>query len=145
MTRYAPKITFRTAALWPAALWLAACASGPDNALPSAAPARPSGYITLDEARPTLAQSSAECLAQNLKPGDPFPASAIPEPALKNRQSGWVAMRYDVVAGAAQNITVVDSRPAGVYDAAALQHAARYRDPTRSTVRGCIMTIEVKF
>lgn len=141
MTLLDPKTTASAAV----ALLLAACASAPETA-PPAAPTRPAGaYISLDEARPTLAQSSPECLAQNLKAGDPFPAHAIPELALKNRQSGWVAMRYDVVSGVAQNITVVDSRPAGVYDAAALQHAARYRDPSRSTVRGCIMTIEVKF
>lgn len=92
-----------------------------------------------------LPQSSAECLAQNLQPGDPFPASAIPESALSKRQSGWVAIRYDVIAGAARNLEVVASTPAGVYDAAALQHAARYRDAKGSTVRGCVMTIEVKF
>ena len=102
-------------------------------------------YVSLDEARATLPQSSAECLAQKLKSGDPFPESAIPAAALSNKQSGWVAMRYDVIAGAAQNIAVVASRPAGVYDAAAVQHAARYRDPRGPTVRGCIMTIEVKF
>ena len=102
-------------------------------------------YVPLEEARATLPQSSAECLAQKLKSGDPFPESAIPAAALSNKQSGWVAMRYDVIAGAAQNIAVVASRPAGVYDAAAVQHAARYRDPRGSTVRGCIMTIEVKF
>ena len=134
----------KAAPLTAAALLLAACATAPDSPAPSRVPAS-TAYITLDEARPALPQSSPECLAQNLKAGDPFPASAIPEQALKNRQSGWVAMRYDVVAGVAQNITVVDSRPAGVYEAAALQHAARYRDPARSTVRGCIMTIEVKF
>lgn len=101
--------------------------------------------VSLEEARAKLPQSSAECLAQNLKAGDPFPASAIPEAALSNRQSGWVAMRYDVVAGTAQNIAVVSSTPSGLYDAAAVQHAAKYRDPKGSTVRGCIMTIEVKF
>ena len=101
--------------------------------------------VSLEEARAKLPQSSAECLAQNLKPGEPFPASAIPESALSKRQSGWVAMRYDVIAGTAQNIAVVTSTPAGVYDAAAVQHAAKYRDPKGATVRGCIMTIEVKF
>jgi hypothetical protein len=101
--------------------------------------------VSLEEARAKLPQSSAECLAQNLKAGDPFPASAIPEAALSKRQSGWVAMRYDVIAGTAQNIAVVSSTPPGLYDAAAVQHAAKYRDPKGSTVRGCIMTIEVKF
>lgn len=100
---------------------------------------------SLLEAQGTPPQSSAECLAQNLQPGDPFPASAIPESALSKRQSGWVAIRYDVLAGAAQNLAVVASTPAGLYDAAAMQHAARYRDPKGSTVRGCVITIEVKF
>lgn len=103
------------------------------------------GYVPLDEARASLPQSSAECLAQKLKSGAPFPAADVPEAALSSRQSGWVALRYDVVAGQAQNVVVVESRPAGVYDAAALKHAARYRDPSGSTVRGCVMTIEVKF
>lgn len=128
-------------ALW-TSLALAGCATGTGTGATS--PASPA-YVSLDEARPTLPQSSPECLAQKLQSGDPFPASAIPAAALSQRQSGWVAMRYDVIAGTAQNIAVVASRPAGVYDAAALQHAARYRDPTRSTVRGCVMTIEVKF
>jgi hypothetical protein len=102
-------------------------------------------YVPLDSVRATLPQSSAECLAQKLKSGDPFPESDVPATALTKKQSGWVAMRYDVIAGKAQNIEVVASRPAGVYDAAALQYAARYRDAGGSTVRGCIMTIEVKF
>jgi outer membrane biosynthesis protein TonB len=134
------------AALVSTSLALAGCATGTGTSTgTSASGASNPPYVSLDEARPTLPQSSAECLAQKLKSSDPFPASAIPAAALSQRQSGWVAMRYDVIAGTAQNIAVVASRPAGVYDAAALQHAARYRDPTRSTVRGCIMTIEVKF
>ena len=131
---------------------LASCATGTGTGTSTSSSSTTSSssssnqtYVSLDEARATLPQSSAECLAQKLKSGDPFPESAIPAAALSNRQSGWVAMRYDVIAGAAQNIAVVASRPAGVYDAAAVQHAARYRDPRGSTVRGCIMTIEVKF
>ena len=136
------------AALVSASLALAGCATGTPPGTPagtSESSASNPPYLSLDEARPTLPQSSPECLAQKLRSGEPFPASAIPAAALSQRQSGWVAMRYDVIAGAAQNIAVVASRPAGVYDTAALQHAARYRDPTRSTVRGCIMTIEVRF
>jgi outer membrane biosynthesis protein TonB len=114
-------------------------------AVASCATSKPQPYVPLSEAKARLPQSSAECLAQNLKAGDPFPASAIPEAALKSQQSGWVAMTYDVVAGRAQNIVVVESRPSGVYDAAALSHAAKYIDPKGSTVRGCVMTIEVKF
>ncbi len=132
------------AALVSTSLALAGCATGTATGTSASSASNPP-YMSLDEARPTLPQSSPECLAQKLKSGDPFPASAIPAAALSQRQSGWVAMRYDVIAGTAQNIAVVASRPAGVYDAAALQHAARYRDPTRSTVRGCVMTIEVKF
>jgi hypothetical protein len=71
--------------------------------------------------------------------------AAIPEAVLKKAQSGSVALRYDVVAGAAQNVVVVASSPPGLYDAAALQHAARYREPTGTTVRGCVMTIDIKF
>lgn len=92
-----------------------------------------------------LPVSSAECLASKIKPSEPFPASAIPESAMARRQSGWVAIRYDVVAGVAQNPAVVASSPSGLYDAAALQHAARYRDPGKATVRGCVMIIDVKF
>ena len=124
---------------------LASCASGPGSSGSGSGSPNSQAYVSLEEARATLPQSSAECLAQKLKDGDPFPASAIPESALSKKQSGWVAMRYDVIAGVAQNISVVTSRPAGVYDAAALRHASRYRDPSGSTVRGCVMTIEVKF
>jgi outer membrane biosynthesis protein TonB len=89
--------------------------------------------------------SSPECLAAKLPPGEPFPASAIPAAAQANRQSGVVAIRYDVIGGLAQNLQVVSSSPEGLYDAAALQHAARYRAPTKSTVRGCVTVIEVRF
>ena len=114
-------------------------------ALASCASPKSEPYAPLADVRATLPQSSPECLAQKLKASEPFPASSIPESALKTQQSGWVAMRYDVVSGKAQNIVVVESRPSGVYDAAALTHAAKYVDPSGSTVRGCIMTIEVKF
>lgn len=89
--------------------------------------------------------SSPECLAAKLRQGEPFPASAIPPAALASRQSGWVAIRYDVLAGRAQNLAVVGSHPPGLYDAAALQHASTYRDPTKSDVRGCVTTIKVDF
>ena len=116
-------------------LFLAACATAPREAAP----------VSVDEARSKVPQTSAECLAQSPRAGEPFPASAIPTEAMSKRQSGLVAMRYDIISGVAQNIQVVASTPAGVYDAAALQHAAKYREPRGITVRGCIMTIEVKF
>ena len=97
------------------------------------------------ESKAAVPFSSPECLAARLKPGEPFPAAAIPEAALSKRQSGWVAIRYDVVAGAAQNLELVGSSPAGLYDAAAMQHAAKYRDGGKANVRGCVTTIEVKF
>lgn len=89
--------------------------------------------------------SSPECLAAKLPQGEPFPAASIPAAAQAGRQSGTVAIRYDVVAGAAQNLQVVTSSPAGLYDAAAMQHVARYRVPSKPTVRGCVSIIEVKF
>jgi hypothetical protein len=141
-------VQFKRFFLMPALVVLSACATNTaTNTAPpaAAATALADKYVPLAESAALLPASSAECLAQKLKSGDPFPASAIPEAALSKKQSGWVAMRYDVVAGVAQNIKLVTSRPAGVYDAAALQHAAKYRDPTGSTVRGCVMTIEVKF
>lgn len=118
---------------------LAACASAPPGDRPgaSAAGSSPAGA--------SLLHSSPECLAKNLRPGEPFPASAIPEAAAARRQSGSVAIRYDVVDGVAQNLVVVASTPPGLYDAAALEHAARYREPTRTTVRGCVMNIDVRF
>ena len=64
---------------------------------------------------------------------------------MAKRQSGFVAIRYDVADGVAQNLELVGSSPPGLYDAAAMQHAARYRDPGRTTVRGCVMIIDVKF
>ena len=95
--------------------------------------------------RTGLPFSSPECLAARLPPGEPFPASAIPAAASANRQSGVVAIRYDVLAGAAQNLQVVTSSPAGLYDSAALQHAAKYRAPHVLAVRGCVTVIDVKF
>ena len=95
--------------------------------------------------RASLPFSSAECLAAKLPPGEPFPASAIPSAAQSSRQSGVVAIRYDVVGGVAQNLQVVSSKPVGLYDTAAMQHAAKYRAPASSTVRGCVTIIEVKF
>lgn len=93
----------------------------------------------------TLPFSSPECLAAKLPPGEPFPASAIPPAAQSNRQSGVVAIRYDVITGVAHNLQVVSSSPAGLYDAAALQHAEKYRAPLSPTVRGCVTIVEVKF
>lgn len=118
----------------PLALTLAACASAPGGAGsgPAGAAALPYG-------------SSPECLAKGLPPSEPFPATAIPPAALAARQGGLVAIRYDVVNGAAANLQVIASQPPGLYDDAALRHAARYREPSRSTVRGCVMTIDVKF
>jgi hypothetical protein len=137
---------FKCALAFATALTLAACAAGTSTTAPANPPAMAADkYVSLAESGALLPLSSSECLAQKLKSGEPFPASAVPEVALSKKQSGWVAMRYDVIAGVAQNIKVVTSRPAGIYDAAALQHAAKYRDPTGSTVRGCVMTIEVKF
>lgn len=115
-------------------LGLVACATGPAE--------KP---VSLDEARASLPQSSAECLASKLKPSEPFLASAIPDEVLRKAQSGWVAMRYDVIAGQAQNVAVVGSQPRGLYDAYAVQHARRYREPSGATVHGCVMTIDVKF
>jgi hypothetical protein len=132
-------------ALWAVTLaaLLTACAStAPDNDQ-TGAQSPTVGAAAHTGAQPVM--SSPECMARKLKPGDPFPVSAIPEALLKKAQSGSVAMRYDVIAGVAQNIVVVASSPPGVYDAPALQHAARYRDPTGSTVRGCVMTIDIKF
>jgi len=123
----------KIAALIPCLL-LAACAAPPSGK-----------YVSLDESRSKLPQSSAECLAKKIKPGEPFPASAIPADALRKSQSGWVAVRYDLASGKPENVVVVASNPSGLYDDAAVAHAARYRDPSGTTVRGCVMTIEVKF
>lgn len=95
--------------------------------------------------RTGLPFSSPECLAAKLPPGEPFPASAIPAAAQASRQSGVVAIRYDVIAGVAQNLQVVSSSPAGLYDSAAMQHAAKYRAPNVLAVRGCVTVIDVKF
>ena len=124
----------RTAALLSLCIALASCATKTSETNNSP--------TTLD---PKQALSSPECLAANLKPSDPFTPSAIPEAILKKAQSGLVAMRYDVVAGKAQNVSVVASNPPGLYDSYALQHANRYREPSGKTVSGCVMTIDIKF
>ena len=127
----------RTLTLLPLSLacLLAACATGPGGG----------GGAGSTAPMPLPYGSSPECLAKGLPASEPFPASAIPPAALAARQSGQVAIRYDVVNGAAANLQVIASQPPGLYDEAALRHAARYREPSRSTVRGCVMTIDVRF
>ncbi len=71
--------------------------------------------------------------------------SAIPAAAQAYRQDGLVAIRYDVLAGVAQNLQVVSSSPAGLYDAMAMQHLLQYRASVSSPVRGCVVLIEVRF
>ncbi len=119
-------------------LALVACATrGPET---PAAPATPAGSGAM-----AMPASSPECLAAKLKPSEPFLASAIPSDVLQKRQNGWVAVRYDVLAGKPENVHVAASNPVGLYDAYALQHALRYRDAGGATARGCVMTIDVKF
>lgn len=60
-------------------------------------------------------------------------------------QSGYVALRYDVVAGRARNGVVVASTPRGLHDAYVLRHANAYTESTGATVRGCIMTASIRF
>lgn len=90
-------------------------------------------------------QASPECQAARLKDPDPLPVSALPEDVLRKAQSGYVVVRYDVVAGRAGNATIVASEPRGLYDAFVLRHASAYTEPTGATVRGCIMTTNIKF
>lgn len=124
----------RCLALLFASLALASCATDPTGRTgAAAAPGAPA------------VASSPECLAANLKPSEPLPVSAIPEAVLKKAQNGFVAIRYDVVAGRAQNVAVASSNPPGLYDSYALQHASRYRDPGGKTVAGCVMTFDIKF
>ncbi len=127
--------TVESLAVFVIGLFLAACAG--TNTAQTASPQ------AVD--RSNLPFSSPECLAAKLPPGEPFPASAIPAAAQANRQSGVVAIRYDVVGGIAQNLQVVSSSPAGLYDAAAMQHASKYRAPSSATVRGCVTIVEVTF
>jgi hypothetical protein len=116
-----------------AGLLLAACASPPTT---------PGAGAAGDAAMP---QMSPECLAARLRPADPLPASAIPDEVLRKAQSGWVAVSYDVIGGRAQNVKVVASQPAGLYDPYVLRHAAAYSEPTGATVRGCILTTNIRF
>jgi len=108
-------------------------------------PQTPQSPAPVSDSKSAVPFSSAQCLAAKLAQGEAFPASAIPQAALANKQSGWVAIRYDVVAGSAQNLAVVGSNPAGLYDQAAMQHAAKYQTSPGVNVRGCVTTIEVKF
>jgi hypothetical protein len=110
-----------------------------------AACASPSTQPQARDATAALQQVSPECLAARLKPADALPVALIPEDVLRKAQSGWVAVRYDVVAGKAANATVVASQPPGLYDTYALRHAQAYTEPTGATVRGCIMTTNIKF
>ena len=94
---------------------------------------------------PAPSQASPECLAANLRAGDPLPASAIPDEILRKAQSGWVTVTYDVVAGRAQNLKVAASNPPGLYDSYVLRHVSNYTEPSRATVRGCLVTTNIKF
>jgi hypothetical protein len=125
---------------WPlvGVLALAACASpGTDSATARPAGPGPAGLAPV--------ASSAECLAAQLSPAEPFLATAIPMEVLQRRQNGWVAVRYDVVGGRPGNVVVAASQPEGLYDRYALQHAQRYRDTGGKTAKGCVMTIDIKF
>jgi hypothetical protein len=126
-----------------ASLVLAACA-GPTTQ-PGGSTATPDTGAVQAVDRSNLPYSSPECLAARLPPGDPFPAAAIPPAAQAKRQGGLVAIRYDVVNGAARNLQVVKSSPPGLYDAAALAHAGQYRAAPSVNVRGCVTVIDVKF
>lgn len=117
-----------------AAATLAACAGVPT------APGANTGGID-----PSLLKESPECAAAKLKPADPLPASALPEDVLRKAQTGFVAMRYDVVRGRAENVVVVASNPPGVYERYAVAHARNYRDPGGGSAPGCIMTIHIRF
>jgi hypothetical protein len=90
-------------------------------------------------------QASAECQAAKLLPAAPLPVSLIPESVLRKAQSGWVTVRYDVVAGKAKNAVVVASEPVGLYDAYALRYANAYTEPTGATISGCVMHTNIKF
>ena len=126
-------LTMRALTLLPLVLALASCAN---HKSPSA-----SGSA----AHSDLLKNSPECLAADLRPMDPLPASAIPEDILRKAQSGWVAVNYDVVAGRAQNVRVVSSSPPGLYDAYVLRHAATYTEPSKASVRGCVTTTNINF
>ncbi len=90
-------------------------------------------------------KESAECAAAKLQPVQALPASAIPDDILRKAQSGWVSVRYDLVGGRVQQPQVVSSHPVGLYDPYVLRHVGNHVDPTRSTVRGCVMTTNIKF
>jgi hypothetical protein len=122
----------RLLALIPCCLALASCATQPSPS-PSAGPQGAAIAV------------SPECLAAKLRPADPMPVSMVPEDVLRKAQSGWVAVRYDVVKGKATNAVVVSSEPPGLYDTYVLRHASAYTEPTGATVRGCIMTTNIKF
>jgi hypothetical protein len=96
-------------------------------------------------AGPGAFQPSAECLAARLKPAEPMPIAAIPDDVLRKAQSGWVAVRYDLVSGRTRNPVVVSSSPPGLYDSYVLRYVNAYVEPTGATVPGCIMTTNIKF
>ncbi len=134
-----------------AAALLAACASNPAptgaassaaSTAPSPSPQAAGGGV---QGQDGAAQPSAACQAAKLRAVEPLPVSLIPEAVLRQARSGWVTVRYDVVAGKAANAKVVASEPAGLYDAYAVRHASAYTEPTGATVSGCIMHTSIKF
>jgi hypothetical protein len=132
--------TSASAAAWARPAVLAALAAGLLAGCASSVPAQ-AGSNT----QAAVLQVSPECQAARLRAADPMPVALIPEDVLRKAQSGYVAVRYDVVEGRARNPVVVASQPAGLYDAYVLRHAAAYTEPTGATVRGCIMTTSITF
>jgi hypothetical protein len=116
----------RLPALISCCLALVACATQNPSSAPGGSPA-------------AALKVSPECQAARLRPADPMPVSMVPDEVLRKAQSGWVAVRYDVVGGKAA------SEPPGLYDAYVLRHASAYTEPTGATVRGCIMTTNIRF
>ncbi len=74
-----------------------------------------------------------------------MPVGMVPDEVLRKAQSGSVSVRYDVLKGQARHAMVVASNPAGLYDDYVLRHVNAYTEPTGASVKGCVMTTEIKF
>ncbi|MGA8277818.1 MAG: energy transducer TonB [Rhodanobacteraceae bacterium] len=106
------------AATEPAATPVVTAPAPPPPPAPSPAEKTPTPAV---EPKPAVAVGETRD-AQPIK----APAPQYPLSAVRNRQQGWVEVEFTVgVDGTVQNATVIDSRPAHVFDQAALSAVQR--------------------
>jgi hypothetical protein len=100
--------------------------------------------VSLLEARQGLAPEPTECKVAGGLRVAPVDAANVPSDLVRKGQSGWAIVRFSMKAGVVVEASVVASSPARLYDAYALQHVRKNRNPQAPDASGCIASIEVK-